>query len=173
MGRPRVITDADLADMGAAYQRGASIRELARLHGITYYAMHRRLTNAGVTFRQRTGGRPRKPNRSKRRCPMAEPLDLAPIKARYVESDDCVDWTFSDPWEVIADVPLMVAELEKTRRERDSLARRCAVRFEETEKLRAEVEAHEGELGDLRSALSAAEAEVDGLRIELAAVRRG
>jgi hypothetical protein len=39
--------------------------------------------------------------------------------------------------------------------------------FEETEKLRAEVDAHEGELGDLRASLSAAEAEVDRLRAKL------
>jgi hypothetical protein len=34
----------------------------------------------------------------------------------------------------------LTAELDKVRQERDSLARRCAVRFEETEKLRAELE---------------------------------
>jgi hypothetical protein len=64
-----------------------------------------------------------------------------------------------------ADTPLdstgLQERAEKAERERDSLARRCALRFEETEKLRAEVEAHEGELGDLRAALSAAETERD------------
>lgn len=38
------------------------------------------------------------------------------------------------------DVPAVLAELETVRRGRDSLARRCAARFEETEKLRAELE---------------------------------
>ncbi len=46
---------------------------------------------------------------------MAEPLDLAPIKARYIESSAAVDWVSSDPWEVIADVPALVAEVERLR----------------------------------------------------------
>jgi hypothetical protein len=46
---------------------------------------------------------------------VSEPLDLEPIKARYVESEDAVDWTFDDPWDVIADVPFLVAEIERLR----------------------------------------------------------
>lgn len=45
--------------------------------------------------------------------------------------------TDSAGWTRIADLE---AERDKAVRERDSLARRCAVRFEETEKLRTEIE---------------------------------
>lgn len=60
-----------------------------------------------------------------------------------------------------------VAELEevvaKARREIESLARRLAVRFQETEEARAEVATLTDQLGDMRASVSAAEAEVDRL----------
>jgi multidrug resistance efflux pump len=48
--------------------------------------------------------------------------------------------------------------------ERDSLARRLAVRFAELTQARAEAETLTDQLGDLRASLAAAEAEVDRIR---------
>jgi hypothetical protein len=75
-------------------------------------------------------------------------------------------------YEVVVALDTLTVERDIAVRERDSLARRCALRYEETEKLRAEVEAHEGELGDMRASLSAAEADRDRLAAQVAHYQR-
>lgn len=57
------------------------------------------------------------------------------------------------------EVPEVGERLRVAERERDSLARRLSVRYEELERSRAEVESLTDQLGDMRAMVSAAEAD--------------
>lgn len=61
-----------------------------------------------------------------------------------------------------------IADVEKLIRERDSLGRRCAVRFGEREEARAEAAQHRDEIARLWPVVEAAKAVVGGLRLLLA-----
>jgi hypothetical protein len=75
-------------------------------------------------------------------------------------------------YEIVVALDTLTVERDIAVRERGSLARRCALRYEETEELRIQVEAHEGELGDMRASLSAAEADRDRLAAQVAHCQR-
>jgi transposase-like protein len=51
--QPRKHVDLDAA--AAAYQAGASLREVAARHGVSYCTIYRRLIEAGVTLRSPGG----------------------------------------------------------------------------------------------------------------------
>jgi multidrug resistance efflux pump len=94
---------------------------------------------------------------------------------------DRVDEYFARKWQPGATppnslIPALVAEIERLRtlvggdalatldkveRERDSLARRCAVRFEETQRLRAELDAARACVAALEVVAEAARAALD------------
>jgi hypothetical protein len=44
-----------------------------------------------------------------------EPLNLERVKSYYTTSTASVNWTFTDPWDVLVEVPALVEEIERLR----------------------------------------------------------
>lgn len=57
-----------IAEITEKYAKMASLRALAKEYGVSYASMHRRLTDAGVTLRQRGGDTRSKESRKRRRA---------------------------------------------------------------------------------------------------------
>lgn len=66
-------------------------------------------------------------------------INAAATPTNLIRAGEAIDWMRAQRDEARAQVATLTAERDKAARERDSLARRCAVRYEETEKLRAEL----------------------------------